>query len=186
MSAGISFPDALETAHLTLRRYRAVDAMSIVALMQRNRRDLMRNFAALALRPWTQEDAMGYVQEASDQWNSAAGFHFGIWRRSTAELIGQLRIKNIVWEVPAAEISYFVSSEFQRQGIAGEALSALLDAAFTRLGFKRIYARIIRSNGESRRLAERLGFKHEGAHSSGFKCGYGELHDVDHYAITRR
>jgi len=98
--------------------------------------------------------------------------------------IGQLQVKNIVWDVPSAELSYFIGSSSKRQGFATEAISAILRAAFEQLGFMRMFVRIIPSNQESISLANKLGFKHEGLHRNEFRCGFGELHDVHYFSLT--
>lgn len=93
-------------------------------------------------------------------------------------------MKNVVWDVPSAELSYFISSSAQRQGFATEAISRILRLAFEQLDFKRMFVRIIPSNKESILLANKLGFEHEGLHRNEFRCGFGELHDVHYFSLT--
>jgi len=61
-----------------------------------------------------------------------------------------------------ATIGYIIHPAHQRQGIATEALSALLDHCFGDLGLHRIQAFIHPENTGSRRLVETLGFRCEG------------------------
>jgi RimJ/RimL family protein N-acetyltransferase len=111
-------------------------------------------------------------------------FCYGIWLKVSKQQIGQLQVKNIVWDVPSAELSYFIGSSTQRQGFATEAISGILRTAFKQLDFKRMFVRIIPSNEESIFLASKLGFKHEGLHRNEFRCGFGELHDVHYFSLT--
>jgi ribosomal-protein-alanine N-acetyltransferase len=59
-------------------------------------------------------------------------------------------------------IGYIVDPARQRQGIAIEAVSAMLDFCFDELGLHRIQAFINPDNTASRRLVEKLGFSCEG------------------------
>jgi len=61
-----------------------------------------------------------------------------------------------------ATFGYIIHPAHQRQGIATEALSALLDHCFGDLGLHRIQAFIHPENTGSRRLVETLGFRCEG------------------------
>ncbi|CAL77092.1 conserved hypothetical protein; putative acyltransferases family [Bradyrhizobium sp. ORS 278] len=61
-----------------------------------------------------------------------------------------------------AAIGYIVDPARQRQGIAGEAVAAMLDYCFGELGLHRLQALIHPDNAPSRGLAEKLGFRCEG------------------------
>lgn len=87
-------------------------------------------------------------------------------------------MKNVARENPAAELSYFIDRGFQQKGYATESIRAILDLAFQRSGFQRIYVRVLPVNHESLSLARKLGFQDEGLHRKAFRCGAGELHDV--------
>lgn len=61
-----------------------------------------------------------------------------------------------------AAIGYIVDPARQRQGIATEAVAALLEFCFGELGLHRVQAFIHPDNTASRALAEKLGFRCEG------------------------
>jgi RimJ/RimL family protein N-acetyltransferase len=61
-----------------------------------------------------------------------------------------------------AEVGYIVVKQRQGEGIAREALAALVDHLFTADGVRRIYADVDPDNTASNRLVERLGFTLEG------------------------
>ena len=61
-----------------------------------------------------------------------------------------------------AAIGYIIDPARQRQGIAIEAVTAMLDFCFNELGLHRIQALIDPDNTASRRLVEKLGFNCEG------------------------
>ena len=184
MQPARSFPDQLAAVRVQLRRYQSSNAEGVLRLIDRNRERLRRNFPELANGVKTVEAASGYVAASDKQWTEGVAFVYGIWLPSELHPIGQLRIKNMAWNVPAAELSYFVDRQWLRKGVATEAIRTVLREAFAERGFKRIYVRIIGANEESLALARRLQLRHEGVHRNSFRCGLGELHDVHLFAMT--
>ena len=184
MAEETRFPEVLESERLILRRYAGADATGILDLVEKNRELLVRDFSHMARGFADKKQANLFVEEKIEQWNSRKGFCYGIWLKESQELIGQLQVKNIVWDIPSAELSYFVGRAFQRRGYASEAIAALVGIAFMKLGFARIFVRIIPSNRESILLANKLRFRHEGLHRKEFRCGNGELHDVHYFSLT--
>jgi RimJ/RimL family protein N-acetyltransferase len=184
MPVEVTFPESLDAERLVLCRYSSADAQSIFELVDKNRDRLIQNFPNMAKDLSQIEKAKSFIVEKTEQWNARKSFCYAIWLKSSKEQIGQLQVKNVVWDVPSAELSYFVGSSSQRQGFASEAISAILRLAFERLDFRRIFVRIIPSNKESILLANKLGFKQEGLHRNEFRCGFGELHDVHHFSLT--
>lgn len=184
MITEFEFPGLLETPRLELHAYSNVDAPALLALIDMNREQLQRNFAPMAMDILRPTDANGFVDECSRKWTAGKEFVYGIWCKPSKELIGQIKVKNIVREIPAAELSYFICTSSQGRGYATEAIAAVSHAAIRQLNFKRIGLRIITSNAASLKLAEKLGFKREGLHRNEFRCGFDELHDVLHYSLT--
>jgi RimJ/RimL family protein N-acetyltransferase len=184
MPSEVSFPEHLDTERLILRRYTSADAPGILEVVDKNRTRLIQNFSQMARGLSTIKDAESFVEIKTEQWNARCAFCYGVWLKGSKQQIGQLLVKNIVWDVPSAELSYFIDSSSQRQGFASEAISAILGTAFEQMDFKRMFVRIIPSNRESISLAKKLGFSHEGLHRNEFRCGYGELHDVHYFSLT--
>jgi RimJ/RimL family protein N-acetyltransferase len=177
------FPQMILTERLGLRRYRFEDVPVIVELLSHNREKLLREFPQVAGLQ-NDQGARGLVEEKLDHWTAGKNFCFGIWRNSDDALIGQIQVKNIAWEIPSAELSYFIDLCHQRQGYASESIRAILRCGFQELAFERIFVRILPSNQESLALARKLGFREEGLHRKAFRCGLGELHDICYMAIT--
>ena len=178
-----AFPEILETARLGLRPYRTADAPPMLALIDQNREILVREFAAqAALRTVAQAEA--FVTQKAEAWQAGKTFCYAIWERNTNAQVGQIQIKNVDWDIPAAELGYFIGRSAQRQGFASEAIQRVLECAFRDLSFQRIFVRILPSNPESFRLAKRLGFREEGLHRNAYRCGLGELHDVQYLSLT--
>lgn len=75
-----------------------------------------------------------------------------------------------------ADISYYLSKEFWNQGIASEAVDAVVKFGFENLGLHRIQATVLPDNIYSIKLLKRIGFAEEGLLR---KYDYGkEFHDT--------
>lgn len=183
MSVEATFPEIIDTERLGLRKYSAQDAAYLFQLVDANRPVLLENFAGLAKEVLNVEAAGLVIARKGEEWDKRSGFCYGMYVRSSNTLIGQLQVKNLAWDIPSAELSYFVDSSCQRQGFASEAITAIVTLLFERLQFNRIFVRIIPKNVHSIELAKKLGFRHEGLHRAAFRCGGGELHDVHHFAL---
>ena len=179
-----TFPDQLVTARLDLRACGADDALPLLTLIDANRVQLMRNFAPMAKGVTDRASAVELIETRSQQWQAGREFTYGLWLRPDDGLVGQLRIKSLDWDIPAAELSYFVVDSWQRHGLATEAITHVLELAFATLGFRRICLRIVASNTQSLNLAIKLGFQPEGVQRNAFRCGYGELHSLHNFALT--
>jgi RimJ/RimL family protein N-acetyltransferase len=184
MNQADSFPERITTRRLELRQYAHVDARALFTMLDRNREQLRQSFAPIANGVRRPEDAGIFVKDCVDKKAAGKEFCFGIWEKASPILVGQIKVKNIVWEIPSAELSYFIDASMQRRGFASESVRALLRVAFGELCFRRVYLRIIASNTGSLLLAEKMGFKQEGLHRNEFRCGFDALHDVYHLSLT--
>lgn len=120
MPSELTFPDLLKTDRLVLRRYTAADALGLMELVEKNRGVLIRNFPQMAKGFGQVEEMMAFTEEKSLQWNDRRAFCYGIWLKDSKEQIGQILVKNLTWDVPSAELSYFIASQLQRKGFATE------------------------------------------------------------------
>ena len=177
-----AFPERIQTERLLLRAYQD-DTASILELLEPNREQLVREFPQMA---WmrTREEAQDFLKQKAEQWQSGKTFCYGIWRTEGGKQVGQIQVKNISWDIPSAELGYFIDGSCRRKGFATETIRAILRVAFQELGFQRIYVRILPSNPESFALAKKVGFQVEGVHRKAFRCGFGQLHDVHYMAVT--
>lgn len=80
------------------------------------------------------------------------------------------------------EIGWVLHPDHQGRGFAHEMAEATLQLAFGAGGAHRVFARIDPRNGPSKRLAERLGMRHEATLREA-ACFRGEWVDEDVYAV---
>lgn len=177
-------PERLTTPRFELRRYVPSDAPGILRLLEANRGRLARDFPEIASGLTSLEAALDYVEDRSHRWEARTAFTYGIGPAGSGMPIGQLTVKSLIWNLPSAELSYFVDRSWLRRGVASEAIGAVLREAFERRAFTRIFVRVIATNSESLALARKVGFRREGLHRRAFRCGLGEIHDVHVLALT--
>jgi ribosomal-protein-serine acetyltransferase len=77
-------------------------------------------------------------------------------------LCGAIRIKDIDHADRKAKIGYFIGRQFEGKGIVTSSVRAVLAHCFESLNLNRVELRCAAGNGSSMRVAERLGFTHEG------------------------
>jgi ribosomal-protein-serine acetyltransferase len=77
-------------------------------------------------------------------------------------LCGAIRVRDIDRADRKAKIGYFIGSQYQGKGIVTSSVRAVLAHCFASLGLNRVELRCAAGNQPSMRVAERLGFSHEG------------------------
>lgn len=82
-----------------------------------------------------------------------------------------------------AEIGYSLARAWWGQGIASEAVRAVLDFGFTRMHLHRITAMTIADNHRSVRMLERIGFRREGTRREYSWEEDGTFHDSAIYGL---
>lgn len=92
-------------------------------------------------------------------------------------------LHNIDWEARQCDLGYWVRKNAQGRGIATEATNALLRYAFGALQLQRVGLTHAKGNEPSRRIAEKLGFVHEGIQRAASLLPGGRI--TDRYCYAR-
>ncbi len=98
-------------------------------------------------------------------------------------MIGGVSLHNWSKEHNRAELGYEVSRPYWRQGIASEAVRAVLRFAFEELHLHRVEAFPTMDNRASVRLLERLGFTREGTARDVLLMDDGLYHSVGQFSM---
>ncbi len=93
------------------------------------------------------------------------------------ELVGSIGFVRIDNEHASAELGYWISKDFQGQGIISQSCQRLIDYGYKHLDFNRIVIKIVPGNEKSLRIPKRLGFEKEGTLRKAFKIGE-QFHDL--------
>jgi RimJ/RimL family protein N-acetyltransferase len=145
---------------------------------------------AVALRPWTLDDARFIAQACQDpvisrysptipfpyteadalEWLHSqepvrrAGRHLdlAVVRAGSREQVGAISLANVDTMMQSASIGYWLASEARGHGYMTSATRALARWAFDELGVARLALTTDPENLASQRVAERCGFRYEG------------------------
>ena len=110
-------------------------------------------------------------------------FTWCIEEKVSGKVIGTCSFTSIDREYKVAEIGYGILKNYWGNGYASEAVAAMMDYGFCRIGLCRIFARIMKGNINSVKLAKRLNMECEGYLRKGVWCN-GSAKDLYLYAIT--
>ncbi len=114
---------------------------------------------------------------------SAAHVGHLVIERETGGLVGVVNLNDIVrGAFQSAQLGYYAFSPFAGHGYMTAGLSAVLRRAFGELSLHRVEANIQPENGDSIRLARRLGFRKEGLSPRYLKVG-GRWRDHERWAL---
>ncbi|CAG4969949.1 GNAT family N-acetyltransferase [Novilysobacter luteus] len=171
-------PPRLQTARLCLRGFVESDFEGLYALHSNPRAMRYWSFPA-----WTDaSQAQGYFVSALQGRDPGRMLCWAITLRGADALIGTATLASIDRGQGRAEIGYALHPDRWGQGLAQEAVHAVLGHAFDGLGLRRVEADIDPRNAASCRLAERMGFIREGLLRERW-CVAGEVTDSAIYGV---
>jgi RimJ/RimL family protein N-acetyltransferase len=110
----------------------------------------------------SRDQARALAIEIQAHWLTRTLFQWGIAERAEGALVGTCTLYRWDRTHARAEIGYALRKDSWGRGLASEAVAAVLDFGFERMGLHRVGADTDPRNVASARLLERLGFKHEG------------------------
>ncbi len=180
-----SIDTALITKRCVVRRFREGDGVHLYQLLDNNRAHLEDHLPSLAAQIRTSEEAEAFLRYRLANWLLQAEYAFGVWNNENAQLIGYVHIFDIDWDIPKAEVNYFIDRDYVKQGIMTEVMASCVRFAFLQLALEKLYVHILADNYPSQRLARRLGFQREGELRNEFKRIGGQLIDVIRFGLTR-
>ncbi|MFM2719173.1 GNAT family N-acetyltransferase [Microbacterium mcarthurae (nom. nud.)] len=142
----------------------------------------------LPFEPQTTDDIrrrIGHLFGQTRLEGDRAGVVLVIERVADGAIIGDLVLFHLDGDAGSAEIGWVLSPAAGGQGLATEAVRALIDTAFSIYGLRRLVARIDADNVRSLALAERLGMRRE-AHLVENEWFKGRWSDEVDYAVLAR
>lgn len=177
---------ALLTSNCVVRRFRENEGTVFRNLIEQNKDYLQDHFPILVAEVGAQNDtAERFLRERIAAWLLQQDYAFGIWHNESTKLIGYVHIFEINWEVPMAEISYFIDKNHMKQGLMTEVLARVLRFGFRQLELEKIYLKTLSDNFASQRLARRVGFSREGDLRNEFRKPGGMIADLVRFGFSR-
>lgn len=182
------WPVSLEHGDLVLRPFRRWDQEEWTSLRARNR-DWLRRWDATNPEPATALKSYGeMVKVLNRSGKEGTALPWLICVRTSAAgapvIAGQLSVSSIVrGSALSASLGYWIDQARAGQGLVPTAVALATDYCFSTLGLHRMEINIRPENIPSRRVVEKLGFRHEGMRRD-FLHIDGAWRDHDAYALT--
>ena len=170
----------LETTRLTLRRMTPKDAPDMYEYACR---ESVTRYLLWSPHP-DENSTRRYLEQLQDQYKSGDFYDWAITLTENGKMIGTCGYTEIDLQNERGEVGYVLNPDYWGQGIACEAVMAVLEYGFTSLGLYRIEAHYIIGNDRSRRVMEKCGMTFEGILRS-FMLIKGEHRDIGICAITK-
>lgn len=176
---------ALITNRTVVRRFRENEGEIFYNLVYENTNRITDYFPQTTEAVTDKDTGEGFVRQKLADWLLQQEYCFGVWESKSAMLVGFVRVFNIVWGVPSAEIAFFIDKNFEGKGIMTEVILAVMRFAFEELQVEKLSLRTATDNYATQRLARKCGFRREGDLRSAFRRPGGELIDVMLFGFTK-
>lgn len=166
----MGFPHRIETDRMVLRLYRSQDIDSVVEIMANW--EVTQWLSTNIPFPFSRVDGEAHIKEAISDFNDGTSFRYAIEDTETARFIGSIRVFSLTEET---EIGYSVHPDFWGKGLGTEMLVAAIGAGFETGVIKCFFAMTASDNHGSRRILEKVGFRHVGSPPPALqRCGHGQ------------
>lgn len=169
--------------NLHIRPLSLADADLLHKMIANNRNHLTKYFPRILGVIRDKASAQDYIEYRIAQAIKREYFFFVVVHESVP--LGCVILKELDWTVPKGEVTYFVDEDYQQMGICSESMGWLVRHSFDELHLEKLGARIQAGNDAQRRVLEKNGFLQEGLLRNEFRDGYGNLHDVAYYGLSR-
>ncbi len=170
----------LETERLLLRRMRVDDADDMFAYARRRDVTKYLTWNPHPDRAYTAE----YLQYLASRYRVGDFYDWGVTLRENGRMIGTCGFTSFDFGHNSAQVGYVLNPDYWGEGIAPEALRAVIRFGFRELGLHRIEACYIEGNDRSRRVMEKVGMTYEGTRRGAMRIK-GEYRNIGTCAVLR-
>ena len=175
----------IETERLLIRCYEPSDALKMHSAITGSLEHLRPWVPWARQEPRELEWMEGFVRRFRGQFDLGQDAVFGIFDKTGAEQIGGTGLHNRIGK-DAREIGYWINVLHINRGFATEAVMALIRVAFDIERLSRLEIRCAPDNLPSRRIPQRLGFRHELTLKDHFTDLHGQPMDTMVWALSRQ
>ncbi|AFQ15186.1 MULTISPECIES: GNAT family N-acetyltransferase [Bacillus] len=167
----------LHTQRLYLRQMKASDSLSMFKIWSDPDITKFMNISNFT----DESQAKDMIQFLNELAQNNKAIRFTIIEKESNHIIGSCGYNSLDFENSKTEIGYDISKKFWGKGYAPEAISSLLDYAFTHLKLYRVEAKVEPTNVNSIKVLEKLNFTFEGTLRKSEKSA-GKLIDLNIYS----
>lgn len=171
----------LETERLRLRPLKLDDAMDVFAYAQ----DPLVSQHVLWHQHHQLSDSITFVKTIVRKYENGEVAEWGIELKSERAIVGTCGFVHYSAEHRKAEVGYALARRLWGNGMATEALEAVIRLGFDELNLNRLEARCTLENTSSMRVLDRAGFTREGLMPAQLWIK-GSFHDVVYYGRLKQ
>jgi RimJ/RimL family protein N-acetyltransferase len=168
-----------------IRQVTMEDLYDYFELIERNRGRLEDFFAGTVAVTKTLKDTRAHLSEVIEKAEKRNYFPFVIVDSSINKIIGSIQVKSLDWNIPKAELGYYIDEKYEGKGIVTGALSVIIDYCFNELKLIKVYIRTHEENVPSIKVAIKNGFVLEGNIRKDYKTTSGRIVDLMYYGLTK-
>jgi len=150
-------------------------------LIESNRSRLEDFFSGTVSKTKTLEDTIEYCKIIEQKVNYKEYFPFIIFNTKDNTFIGLVDVKNIDWEIPKAELGFFIDSNYEGMGVISKSINLVIGYLSETYNFKKLLCRIGSKNIGSINVALKNGFELEGIIRRDYRTTKGEIVDLNYY-----
>ena len=130
-------------------------------------------------------DTLNIINKWIDGYKNKDFYRWCIILKGTGEVIGGIDVVDIIEFRSTCEIGYVLSKKYWNNGFMTEALKAVIDYLFNKVGFNRIQLFHLVDNLASGKVMIKCGLKHEGILRQYGVKNTGEYSDTAIYSILK-
>jgi ribosomal-protein-serine acetyltransferase len=150
-------------------------------LIDKNRVRLEDFFAGTVSKTKNIADTIDYCSVIEQKVKDKSYFPFIIISKAENKFIGLIDVKNIDWNIPKAEIGYFIDSNYEGKGIITKSLDYVIDYLVQTYQFKKFICRVNSKNQGSINVAIKNKFQLEGTIRNDYRTSKNEIVDLNYY-----
>ena len=169
------YPALLQSERLKFRAPTPDDAdfmnPAILASM-----DSLQPWMSWAKHPPSMDETRLYCRRALLEWHDRETLDYRLFLGEA--FVGNCAIHTINWDVPSAQLGYWLHADFQGRGLMNEAVERLTRFGFDELQLVRLEIRCNARNSASAGVALRAGFEKEAHLRQCYRSADGTLNDA--------
>lgn len=169
--------------HYAIKILSPDDLNDYFELIERNRERLEDFFAGTVAITKTLEDTRIHLDDVVVKSETRDYFPFIVTNTFTGKPIASIQVKSIDWNIPKAELGYYIDKDYENKGIITRAVSLIIDFCFVELKLRKLFIRTYKDNIPSIRIATTNGFRLEGTIRLDYKTTSGKLVDLLYYGL---
>lgn len=170
----------LKTERLVLRKMKLSDYQD---MYEYARQSVVTKYLLWDEHP-SSDHSYNYLSGIEECYRSGEFYDWAVTVADSGKMIGTCGFTSFDFEHGRAEIGYVLNPSYWGQGIATEAVSAVIEFAFCELNANRVEAHFIKGNNASLRVTEKCGMTFEG-YLRQYMLIKGEYKTIGFSSITR-